>query len=169
MLQKSLKNFLSNSCSLVIFMYINIKNTRRIEFFHFSNTIMIEKMFLTSSQKTNGFVSLNFQVNPMIRSLELDGACYYLFEALWFCRSLTQLVENLTDHFCALFDKIGLDLFDKVKAWAYNKAFFVNFEVFIYIRWKFHFFNKLDFIIWNSVIYEFNFQILNSKREIIEF
>lgn len=75
----------------------------------------------------------------MIRAMELYCGCYYLFEALRFCRSLPKFVKDLVHHFGALIDKIWLYLLIQGSASTNNKALFINSQVFIYIRWKFHF------------------------------
>jgi len=125
--QKSFKNILTDAWSLIVLMDINIKNTSWGKFLHFSEIIMVEKFFLSCSKKSYGFVSLNLEVDSMIRAMEFYGACYNLFESLWFCRSLSKFIENLIDHFGTLIDKVMLYQLIYCSAITYDKALFVNF------------------------------------------
>lgn len=82
----------------------------------------------------------------MIGACELCRISDDLFKALSCGRFLAQLIDNLIDDFDAFIKKIRLDDFINGSASAYYKSLVVDFQVFIYIRWKFHF-NLRDLII----------------------
>ena len=121
---------------------------------------MIEQFLLASSQKADGLVAFDFQVQSVVAAWELNGASDDLLEALGLCGVGSKLIDYFMNHFGPLIDEIGLDEFRKRFSCADDKAILVDFEILANIRWKFHF--KLSDYIITQVI-RILFYLLNKE------